>query len=84
MIKPIIFINKMKYVQIKFDIHTCTYFLSKWSCRKKPKATSIYEEVRENALNSMSGDTNVFMKFMHWILSYRIISFKSFGFFFNF
>lgn len=32
-------------------------------------------------LNSMSGDTNVFMKFMHWILSYRIISFKSFVFF---
>lgn len=44
----------------------------------------VYEEVRENALNSMSGDTNVFMKFMHWILSYRIISFKSFVFFFLF
>lgn len=73
----------MKYVQIKFDIHTCTYFLSKWSCRKNLKL-HVYEEVRENALNSMSGDTNVFMKFMHWILSYRIISFKSFGFFFYF
>lgn len=56
-------------------------FSFKMAMQKKNLKLHVYEEVRENALNSMSGDTNVFMKFMHWILSYRIISFKSFFFF---